>query len=61
MDKELSDKYHNMKVESNQLLKQKNELLVKINDLLIYQIRDLEAMNLELEKRIKAIEKLSET
>ena len=61
MDKELSDKYHNMQVESNQLLKQKNELLVKINDLLIYQIRDLEAMNLELEKRIKAIEKLSET
>ena len=60
MDKELSDKYHNMKVESNQLLKQKNELLVKINDLLIYQIRDLEAMNLELEKRIKALEKLSD-
>ena len=60
-EKDFVDKYLNMKAESCQLLKQKNELLVKINDLLIYQIRDLEAMNLDLEKRIKAIEKLSET
>ena len=48
MDKELSDKYHNMKEESNKLLKQKNEYLVKINDLLIYKIQKLESINIAL-------------
>jgi hypothetical protein len=49
-----------MQIQSLQLLKQKNELLVKINDLLIYKIQELESINIALEKRIKAIEKLSE-
>ena len=56
----MSDKYHDMQIQSLQLLKQNNELLVKINDLLIYQIQELESINVALEKRIKAIEKLSE-
>jgi hypothetical protein len=60
MDKESADKYHNMQIQSLQLLKQKNELLVKINDLLMYKIQELESINIALEKRIKAIEKLSE-
>ena len=60
MDKELSDKYHDMQIQSLKLLKQKNESLVKINDLLIYKIQELESINIALEKRLKAIEKLSE-
>ena len=59
MDKELSDKYHDMQIQSLQLLKQKNELLVK-NYLLIYKIQELDSINIALEKRTKAIEKLSE-
>ena len=60
MDKELSDKYHDMQIQSLQLWKQKNELLVRINDLLIYKIQEFESINIASEKRIKAIEKLSE-
>ena len=60
MDKELSDKYHDMQIQSLQLLNQTNELLVKINNLLIYKIQELKSINIALEKRIKAIEKLSE-
>ena len=44
MDKELSDKYHDMQIQSLQLLKPKNELLVKINYLLIYKIEELESI-----------------
>ena len=49
-----------MQIEWNSLLKQKNELLVKINDLLIYKIEELESINIALERKIKAIWQLSE-
>ena len=51
MDKELSDKYHDMQIQSLHLFKQKNELLVKINDLVIYKIQELESINITLEKK----------